>query len=417
MMFNGAGMKTRMRALLSDRQGNFAMMTAVALPLLMGVAGAGLELTKVMQTKSDLQNVADSGTLAAATKFRESEGAESDEQLKAEVKRFIGAADFAQELSQVEQKALDENIGSVATRFKTAKGNGFRIATTVTYQMPLNPLLGLIGANSMTLSATSTSESSFNNGSPMSMYLVLDRSGSMSFKTDTLDKSKSSCQNFTAQNWSNNSSALKATSPCYVAKSTSLKTAVSYLVTTLNTSDTTYRASGSPESTFVRTGAIAYNDKSFAGQDLDWGTKKANTYVQAIPLVPQGGTNADAALTTAFDALKSTNTKERDEHKKKGNLSFKRYIVLMTDGEMTGSSSDWNAPVDAAVRSTCAKAKADDINIFTVAFMAPARGKSLLQACATSADNYYAPENMEEIVEAFGDIARKASGDVSRLTN
>jgi hypothetical protein len=202
-----------------------------------------------------------------------------------------------------------------------------------------------------------------------------------------------------------------------VAKSTSLKTAVNYLVATLNTSDITYKASGSPESTFVRTGAIAYNDKSFAGQDIDWGTQKANAYVQAIPLVPEGGTNADAALITAFNALKSTNTKESDEHKKKGNLSFKRYIVLMTDGEMTGSSNSWNAAVDASVRATCAKAKADDIDIFTVAFMAPPKGKSLLQACATSADNYYAPENMEEIVAAFGDIARKASGNVSRLTN
>lgn len=417
MMFNGAGMTKRMRALLSDRQGNFAMMTALTLPLLMGFAGAGLELTKALQVKSDLQNAADSGTLAAATKFRETEGKLSDDQLKAEVKLFLGSADFAKELNPAQKQELDENVNSVASRFKTSKGDGFRIATTVSYKMPLNPLLSFIGAKTLTLSATSTSESSFNNGSPLSMYLVLDRSGSMSFKTDTIDKSKSSCQNFTVENWTSKPSTVKASSPCYVAKSTSLKTAVNYLVATLNTSDITYKASGSPESTFVRTGAIAYNDKSFAGQDIDWGTQKANAYVQAIPLVPEGGTNADAALITAFNALKSTNTKESDEHKKKGNLSFKRYIVLMTDGEMTGSSNSWNAAVDASVRATCAKAKADDIDIFTVAFMAPPKGKSLLQACATSADNYYAPENMEEIVAAFGDIARKASGNVSRLTN
>lgn len=421
MMFNGAGMMKRVGALLKDRQGNFAMMTALTLPLLMGFAGAGLELTKTLQVKSDLQNAADSGTLAAATKFRESQGALSDDELKAQVKLFLDAADFAKELSEVEKLALDQNIASVATRFKTSKGTGFRIATTVSYQMPLNPLLGLVGVKSITLSATSTSESSFNNGSPMSMYLVLDRSGSMSFKTDTVDKSKSSCPNYTSANWGQ-TQAKVTSSPCYVNKSTSLKTAVSFLVTTLNTSDPTYKSGGSPESTLVRTGAIAYNDASFSAQALNWGTSKANTYVQAIPQYPEGGTNANAALTTAYNALKSNNgvitsTAEGLEHAKQNNTFYSRYIVLMTDGEMTGASASWNSTIDAQVRATCAKAKADDIKIFTIAFMAPDKGKSLLQDCATSLDNYYAPENMEEIVAAFGDIAKKASGNVSRLTN
>jgi len=49
--------------------------------------------------------------------------------------------------------------------------------------------------------------------------------------------------------------------------------------------------------------------------------------------------------------------------------------------------------------------------------MAPDKGKSLLQYCASSADNYYAPENMEQIVTAFGEIARKAAGSIATLTN
>lgn len=421
MMFNGAGLTRNIGALLRDRQGNFAMMTALALPLMMGVAGAGLELTRAMQVKSDLQNAADSGTLAAATKFRETEGKASDDELKAQVKLFLGTSDFAKDLSAAEKIAFDQSVDSIPSRFKTSKGDGFRIATTVSYQMPLNPLLSLIGAKSIKLSATSTTESSFNNGSPMSMYLVLDRSGSMSFKTDTVDKSKVSCPNYTAANWGQ-SQASVTSKPCYVNKSTSLKTAVSFLVTTLNNSDPTYKSGGSPESTLVRTAAIAYNDASFTEQPLTWGTAKANTYVKAIPQYPEGGTNANAALTTAYNALKSNNgdiksTTEGIEHTKQNNSFYNRYIVLMTDGEMTGLSASWNPTIDAQVRATCAKAKADDIKIFTIAFMAPDRGKSLLQACATSVDNYYAPENMEEIVAAFGDIAKKASGNVSRLTN
>lgn len=411
-MFNGAGMVKNMRALLADRQGNFAMMTAVALPLLMGVAGAGLEFTKAMQVKSDLQNSADAATLAAATKFRESEGKLSEEELKGGVASFLGGQSFAQSLTELEKKALESNINSVAKRTETTKGTSFKISTTVSYQMPLNPLLGMIWAKTLTLSATSTSESSFNNGAPLSMYLVLDRSGSMSFKTNTVDKSKSSCANYDEDSWPY---PTESTKPCYVNKMTSLKTAVSYLVDTLNKSDPTYKAGGSPESGLVRTGAVAYNDKSSSPQALNWGTKKSNTYIQALSAT--GGTDANAALTAAYDALKSSNAAEAKAQKEGGNQSFQRFIVLMTDGEMTGDSSNWNPPVDAAVRSTCTKAKADNIKLFTVAFMAPVRGKALLQACATSIDNYYAPENMEEIVEAFGDIARKASGNISRLTN
>ncbi len=420
-MFNGAGMVKNMRALLADRQGNFAMMTAVALPLLMGVAGAGLEFTKAMQVKSDLQNSADAATLAAATKFRESEGKLSDEELKGGVASFLGGQSFAQGLTELEKKALESNINSVAKRTETTKGTSFKISTTVSYQMPLNPLLGMIWAKTLTLSATSTSESSFNKGAPMSMYLVLDRSGSMSFRTDTVDRSKYSCPNYTSSNWGQSQSKVTS-NPCYVNKSTSLKTAVSYLVDTLNKADPTYQLGGSPESKLVRTAAVAYSDVKFAEQGFEWGTKKTNAYVQAIPQYPEGGTNANTALNTAYDALKSNNTnimttKEGVEQGKQDNKFYNRYIVLMTDGEMTGSSSSWNSTIDTQVRATCTKAKADDIKIFTIAFMAPDKGKALLQACATSIDNYYAPENMEEIVEAFGDIARKASGNISRLTN
>lgn len=89
----------------------------------------------------------------------------------------------------------------------------------------------------------------------------------------------------------------------------------------------------------------------------------------------------------------------------------------MTDGEMTGNSSSWSSSIDQTVRNTCDTAKKDGIKIFSVAFMAPDKGKSLLQHCASSLDNYYAPENMEQIVTAFGEIARKAAGSLATLTN
>ncbi len=430
MFMKAAGMRS-IRAFLADRQGNFAMMTAITLPVLFGVAGAGVEMTRVMQIKSELQNAADAATLSVATDARISEGKKSDAEyaqaVKDHIKRHLDEIHQREEQTTATEQGeeqyvnddgkddLDVELDPVASRSETSKGTVFNISATMNYPIALNPLLGFIGAETMTVRISSTAQSTFNKGVPMSMYLVLDRSGSMSFRTDTLD-SKKSCQNYELSNW-NRYPTLPNSSPCYVNKSTSLKTAVSFLVETLNKSDATYKASSSPQSTLVRTAAIAYNDVSFTAQAMDWGTSKANTYVQAIPQYPTGGTNANAALTTAFNALKATNKTEATEHAKNKNTHFERYIVLMTDGEMTGSSSSWNATIDGQVRATCAAAKADGIKIFSIAFMAPDKGKSLLQTCATSLDNYYAPENMEQIVAAFGDIARKAASISSRLTN
>lgn len=411
MFMRGAGVRS-IRSFLYDTQGNFAIMTAITLPLLLGAAGAGIEMNRVMQIKVDLQNVADNATLAVATDARLGEGKKTNAEYAQMVKEYLKHINTGG-IEDEQKQSLDSVTDPVASRSETSKGTIFNISATMNYPVTLNPMLGFIGLEKITLTITSTAQSSFNKGAAMSLYLVLDRSGSMSFKTDTVDKSKSSCTNYTESSWPN----ATVSKPCYINKSTSLKTAVSYLVDTLDKSDTSYKAGGSPESTFVRTGAIAYNDASFSAQALSWGTSKSNTYVQAIPQYPTGGTNAYDALNTAYAALKSTNTVETSAHKEKGNASFQRFIVLMTDGEMTGYSASWNATIDAQVRSTCAAAKTDGIKIFTVAFMAPDKGKSLLQACASSADNYYAPENMEQIVAAFGDIARKAASITSRLTN
>lgn len=415
-MFETHSVQNKLRSFLADRQGNFGMMTAIMLPVLFGFAGAGLELTKVMQVKSDLQNAADAATLAGATSARIAEGKKSEAQVAAEVRNAMMAADWANGLTEEEKKDANEGLDTRAISTVSPLGTDFTVTTNLSYNIKLNPLLGFIGVKTMKVGVTSTAKSSFNKGAALSMYLVLDRSGSMSFKTDTVNKSKYTCQNYTVDNWKWYPN-LPSSYPCYVNKAASLKTAVSYLVDTLNKADPTYSATGATASTLVRTAAIGYDAKTYDPQKMSWGTSAVNAYVQAIPAYPLGGTDARAGLKTAYDTLKKSNPDEATQHTAKKNSSFERFIVLMTDGEMTGDSSSWDASIDASVRSTCTTAKADGIKIFTVAFMAPDRGKSLLQACATSIDNYYAPDNVEEIVEAFGDIARKAAGNISRLTN
>jgi Flp pilus assembly protein TadG len=389
-------------------------MTAILLPVLLGFAGAGMELANVMHVKADLQNTADSAALAAATEARLKEGALTDEQIKEIAKAFI-ASQMEKNLTEEEKKALEKNSPVNIGTTDNARGKTYTIQTTINYQMKLNPLLGFFGAKTLDIAATGTAVSTVNKGAPISMYLVLDRSGSMSFKTDTVDTKKTSCQNYTSDNWSKYPS-LKQTSPCYVNKAISLKTAVGFLVATLNKADPTYTASGGSE--LVRTGASVYTHETYPAQAINWGTSGVVSYVdKQIPEFPSGGTDATSGLNAAYNALKKVNPVETKAHKDKESESFERYIVLMTDGEMTGNSASWNYNIDPTVRNTCDAAKKDGIKIFSVAFMAPDKGKSLLQHCASSVDNYYAPENMEQIVTAFGEIARKAAGSIATLTN
>ena len=47
------------RGFMTDRGGNFGMMTAILLPVLLASAGVAMDLAKLVQVKSALQDAAD----------------------------------------------------------------------------------------------------------------------------------------------------------------------------------------------------------------------------------------------------------------------------------------------------------------------------------------------------------------------
>jgi hypothetical protein len=379
----------RLRSLPKAQGGNFAIMTALALPVLLGIGGAALELARAMQIKKDLQTVADSAVLSATTKARLALGKMTDAEMMAAAKQYIASSSFAQDVPPEEKELFETGLGGSVSRNKTDKGEEFIVRSDISYVMKLNPLLSFIGHDHLNIAVSSTAKSSFNNGTPISLFMMLDRSGSMAENSGTAG----------------------------VTRMASLKIAVKYLVETLQKSDPSYSASATPASQLVRTGAVAYNENAFKEEKLKWGTSATLQYVNNMPDKPSGLTSAIDAMKIATNALKQTNTTESTAHQDAGNASFQRYLVFMTDGEMTGSNGYWNSSIDNSVRQLCTTAKADGIILFSVAFKAPVRGKSLLEACASSTSHYYAPEKMEELVAAFGDIARKASSAIATVTN
>lgn len=92
----------------------------------------------------------------------------------------------------------------------------------------------------------------------------------------------------------------------------------------------------------------------------------------------------------------------------------KRYLVLMTDGENTISPTypyhDGSNTTTAnnLTRDVCANIKADNIEVFSIAFQVTSNTvKTLLQNCATTTDKYFDAANSTELADAFDKIARQ----------
>ncbi len=94
-----------------------------------------------------------------------------------------------------------------------------------------------------------------------------------------------------------------------------------------------------------------------------------------------------------------------------------RYIVFMTDGENThyrGQTNDTKS--DEETKKSCNEARTAGIQVYSVAFLAPARGQELLKYCATTSSHYYAADDVASLVSIFNVIGAETAAVVSRLT-
>ncbi len=408
--------QTGLARLLADKNGNFGMFTALLLPVGIFFTGVVMDTITAMELKHNMQSTADAAALAGVSAMISKTKNYTIASAEAEAETLM-VGQLAQSLANSGDKALKKTLTDNSSVTISSPETGVFVATAkASFKMPVNAFTRLIAGNSLTLSVSSSTTATKESKAGLSMYLVLDRSGSMSFVTEEVKSTTVPCQNFTSSNWGSHSitdtkskSYIKPVTPCYLRKIEALQNAAASLFQSFNTADTT--------SERVRTGAIAYSDKTYSSTGMNWGTAAAATYVSNFPYLVEGGTDSKGAMKIAFEALKKSNGTEKAEHDKKKNTHFNRYIVLMTDGEMTGSSSAWNSTLDQETRNYCRDAKADGIVIFSVAFMAPEKGKALLSYCASSPSHYYQTANMAALSVAFSDIANKAIQATVRLTN
>jgi uncharacterized protein YegL len=228
-------------------------------------------------------------------------------------------------------------------------------------QIPVSVASGIVGGATVTKSA-------------FSMYLVLDRSGSMKEPTTSGNR-----------------------------KIDALKLAVQNLTTQLSKAD--------PNDKYVRMGAVSYDDRMQTPTPLACGETAALAYVNNLS--PGSRTDSSLAMATAYAALTDTSTgkNENDIHKaKNGVANPKKYIVFMTDGNNNIANAD------TSTKATCDAARANGVIVYTIAFMAPLNGQNLLKYCATTSSNYFAAESTSDIISAFSQIGETSADNLVRLT-
>jgi Flp pilus assembly protein TadG/uncharacterized protein YegL len=399
--------------MLKDRGGNFGMMTAVAAPLLLAAGGVSIDMANMLMTKNQLQDATDAAALAAASALVSDEQPDI-EAAKELARKFLktqgGGTTSPDDPAESGEGAPSEGAAStpdwddvntlavnITETPNGAKGKIFQVTVTNKRVIDFNAMTRLLGTDSVELEASSTAESATETKNALSMFLVLDRSGSMAWKTNTINKAKTSCPNYTESTWSKYPN-LKATKPCYVTKIDALKTAVSDLLAQLLVAD--------PDKIYVRTAAVSYNASQDAAGTLAWGTTAAAAYVNA--LVATGGTASGSAFKTAYQKVIADT--ENTAHAAKNGQVPTKYIVFMTDGENNYANDD------TVTKQWCDTAKANKVEIYSVAFMAPQRGQDLLKYCATSSSYYFEAEETADLVAAFKAIGERASAMVSRLT-
>ncbi|TRB21350.1 vWA domain-containing protein [Rhizobium rhizogenes] len=419
-MINGSGKFRSLLQLIHDRTGNFGILTAIAIPVVAATAGVAVDVTNMAASNSQLQQATDAAALATATALGNKTATTSNaQQLATQFVTGQMSNYLAGDANAI--ASLKTGTSASVTQTTDSSGNtGYSVVVNASYSMQTNGMIRMLGFSSMNVAASSTSTNGSTAGSdsssgtgikPLSMYLVLDRSGSMDEATDTVNAEQPTAT-YTYSCTTTNSRGQKVNSTCtgtkpnYYTKMQSLKIAVSNMAAVLNQADT--------NSQLVRTGADSYNSVAQTPTALAWGTSGVTKYVNNLSA--SGTTNSAPAFTAAVTALTLASgtpglTNEQLQHKNKnGTADPSTYIIFMTDGDNNVQSADANTKIQ------CDKARTAGIHVYTIAFMAPPNGQALLKYCATSPGDAYTPQNAADLFTTFETITEQASKRATLLT-
>ena len=323
----------------------------LVVPLLLSV-GAAIDYADHQRIRNKLTNAADAAVLAAAVEANKSGNFDNKALL---LKQMTSTINSMLSVNMAKETQVEYKISNLRYDPKTLDVDLNIIFSHKTHIMQLGGVPELDGKIK---AATFLTEK---DGNPFSMYLVLDRSGSMRNR----------------------------------GRMIALKNAVTAMTTDFKTKD--------PNKEFIRMGAIGYNHLAMEAEHLDWGVEHVNRYTQKLE--PDGLTNSSTAMSIAAGSLKGN--REKDIHKKKSKKISKKYILFMTDGKNNENKND------KKTKKTCTRAKNDEVIIYTVAFQALEDGKKLLKSCANSNQHYFEAKNVAELIKIFKIIGKNTGRNLA----
>ena len=387
-----AGVSSRGAGLVRDRGGNFGIITALLMPVLLGAGGAALDLANLMMTKSAMQGVSDAASLAVSASMADKGISEADARKL--------ARDWVAGMARQVTGSGDAKIATdvkITTKTRTDGGKTFDVRVTTSYDAQLSPFMRVLGKDKASLTASAETQSQTSIKNAMSMYFVLDKSGSMQNSTNGVKSLLSACNRYYMPNTSSIIN-LGRMIPCMYTQMEALQNSAAKLFETFDAND--------KDKKYIRVGAVSYNASAQSPSPLTFARETPGNYVKA--LAPEGGTNSTQAFEKAYESL--VDPADDAAHKNKSGLVPKKYIVFMTDGTNSSSSDD------TKTKALCRKAKDAKITVYTVAFNAPLSAKLFLMDCASSPLTYFDAVDASALSLAFETIGKNTSGLAPRVT-
>ncbi|MEN9895211.1 MAG: hypothetical protein RIR97_1063 [Pseudomonadota bacterium] len=358
-----------------DRNGNFGIMTALSLMVLIPVGGIALDMGGMMNTQAKMRDTGDAAALAAASAL-----AQKDITIKDAEKIIVNY------LKANSPEGVDVSKGA---RIKiTASGSGknvkYRIRIESTYRYPLTPMTALMGSKTQEITAiteTIATKEQVVLPTPLSMYMVLDQSWSMAEPTNEIVGRDSKGN------------------PRYRNKLDALRIATRKLVLQFERAD--------KDNKYIRAGAIAFSSVAKNPLPISWDLNPISNYVDNMHI--DGVTVPVEALDIARANLVSKT--ETEAHKARNGGIPTKAILYLTDGRVFPREYEDDA------QAMCTKAKKEKVEIYTIGFMMPPEGIAYLQDCASDAKHFFLANNLAELSAVFEKIGTKVTSDLSlRLT-
>lgn len=368
------------RRFMMDRAGNLALSFAIISVPLIGAIGVSFDYVRALNLHREIQANLDAALVAAVKDI----GTKDQNALKAQLADWLAAEAEVAGSYELDTSSIlidKTNFGITATVKANVDTTFLRVLGR--YDVPIAVRASVVGGNDV---ATKNA---------FSMYFVLDRSGSMD--EDTTTSYTTTCY----KNVSKKTGAYQC-SKVYT-KMQALKIAAASLLDQFVTAD--------PDMKYVRTGGVSYDTIMDPPTPIAWGTSAVMSYVNA--LTSRNTTNSGEAFQMAYDSLMVTGTQsEAAIHQAKNGVSTpSKYIIFMTDGANNVSGAD------VKTKLYCDKARSAKIQVYSIAFMAPAQGQALLKYCATTSADYFPAESTAQLVAAFKLIGQTAAKTLVRLTN